>query len=879
MVDFPPLERFTRPMRRLGRRGCVVALVLCSLVAGTHTTSADESQTRYFDQLRRRGLFSLAESYALARLAEPTTPNARRVELAIELSRTLAEHAEFASHEQQEELWLRAKSVIDDERTREPNNARDVLLATQAAMVPAVAGAWLTVECELRPFDEPLLARCRTACSIGITLLKEVEQQLVEPGKDSVTVKGLLNGGPSSHELRVELHRVRFQLALCLKNRAELSSADARKVSVDLIDAEQTFRKLIGVADEPISSLAKLRLAGCSRLKGDWERADTLLQAIEKSEPRLTDALLEELVVERARLMLTRQQGADAAELILQTRAKQKRLTGELWYLQVRALASMRDAALQKKDDKLAEQLREQAEITLERSDEQAGGYWSRRSRQAWESVRTAEKYGPTLDAAMQQARADFLAGRIDAALKGYATAEQSARAAGQTDVAIDLGYTRASILLNERQFEPAATDFLRLAREFPEHARAAAAHLNAAYCLGRLYDQKKTQAHREAYTTALDRHVELFANDPSVDDARFMKGQLEESRLQATAALPLYLQVRDESPKADEAHAGAARCYESILLRMRERKRDTNEFEREAVETLTRFATPLSETVAEWSVPQAEVALHLSSLLMLSEPPQFDRAETWLGKVVAQADRATETERSDANTVKDPRWLRLRPRAAALNVIALAGNGRSLEAAQRMQSFATAAPQDLLAIIERLAPFVASPDRERRLQFVELQLRAASRLNEQRSALTKPEQESLDQCLGRAYLASGQLAKGVELYGRLASETPKDAARQRDIAQQLDPFDDRPCQSLARQCWRRIEVSTKPGSPDWLRARLGLITTSSKLGEQLLARKLLETTKALHPALGGPALQMQFEAIDRQLNSPPNSTKATPGK
>ena len=228
---------------------------------------------------------------------------------------------------------------------------------------------------------------------------------------------------------------------------------------------------------------------------------------------------------------------------------------------------------------------------------------------------------------------------------------------------------------------------------------------------------------------------------------------------------------------------------------------------------------------------------------------------------------------------MKDPRWLRLRPRAAALNVIALAGNGRSLEAAQRMQSFATAAPQDLLAIIERLAPFVASPDRERRLQFVELQLRAASRLNEQRSALTKPEQESLDQCLGRAYLASGQLAKGVELYGRLASETPKDAARPRDIAQQLDPFDDRPCQSLARQCWRRIEVSTKPGSPDWLRARLGLITTSSKLGEQLLARKLLETTKALHPALGGPALQMQFEAIDRQLNSPPNSTKATPGK
>ena len=369
---------------------------------------------------------------------------------------------------------------------------------------------------------------------------------------------------------------------------------------------------------------------------------------------------------------------------------------------------------------------------------------------------------------------------------------------------------------------------------------------------------------------------MELFANDPSVDDARFMKGQLEEGRLQATAALPLYLQVRDESSKADEAHAGAARCYESILLRMRELKLNTNEFEREAVEALARFVTPLAETEAEWAAPQAEVALHLSSLLMLSEPPRFDRAETWLGKVVAQAGRATEAERSDA---KDQRWQRLRPRAAALYAIALAGNGRSLEAERMMQSFATASPQDLLAIVERLAPFIASTDRKQRLQFVELQLRAASRLNEQRAALTKPEQESLDQCLGRAYLASGQLAKGVELYGRLASETPKDAARQRDIAQMLDQFGDRPCQSLARQCWRRIEVSTKPGSPDWLRARLGLITTSSKLGEQLLARKLLETTKALHPALGGPAMQTQFESIDLQLNSPLNSTKATPGK
>ena len=202
MVDFPPLERFTRPLRRRGRLGCVVALVLCGFVVGTHATRADESQTRYFEQLRRRGLFSLAEGYALARLAESPTPLARRTELVIELSRTLAEHAEFASHDQQADLWKRAASVIHEERTREPSNPHDVMLAAQVAMAMAAEGAWLTVECELRPFDELLIARCRTACSTAITLLKEVEQQLAELGKDRTLAKGLADGGPSSRPRR-----------------------------------------------------------------------------------------------------------------------------------------------------------------------------------------------------------------------------------------------------------------------------------------------------------------------------------------------------------------------------------------------------------------------------------------------------------------------------------------------------------------------------------------------------------------------------------------------------------------------------------------------------------------------------------------------------
>ena len=88
----------------------------------------------------------------------------------------------------------------------------------------------------------------------------------------------------------------------------------------------------------------------------------------------------------------------------------------------------------------------------------------------------------------MQQARADFLAHRIDAALNGYARAEKLARTSGQTELAFDLGYTRASILLREKQYEVASAEFLRLSNEYSQNGKAAAAHLNSAYCLGRMY-------------------------------------------------------------------------------------------------------------------------------------------------------------------------------------------------------------------------------------------------------------------------------------------------------------------------------------------------------------------------------------------------------
>lgn len=854
-----------RPERATLMRSCyrfvAISLVLLTVCTGPSTALAvDDSLSQYFEQLRQRGLFSIGESYAVARLAQPNLPRPRRIELTVELSRTIARHAEFVSEEQQQELWKRARSIVDDERNREPTGPYAVLLSAQAALVTAGEAEWLRIECELRPFDDALAERTRKLCDDAIQTLSKIENELLTPQKDKKSV----GDGPSSHLSRVVLHRVRLALAQVLRTRAELSPADSRQRTVDLSDAETTARKLVNVSDEPLPFYAKILLVDCVRLKGDLSRAEEMLNVIEKGINDADRELLELATAEHVRVLLDRHQAHNALELIVQLRSQNQRLSGELWYLQIRCLLSMRDMAVARKNAELAKSLRDQAEVTLQRCDDQVGGYWSRRCRQLWDATQTAEKYGPELDAIMQQARADFVAGRIELALKGYAKAEAAARSAAQTDLAADLGYTRASILLNSKQYEAASTEFMRLASDYAQSPRAASSSLNAAYCLGRLYDEQKTQERRERYTKALDHQIEKFPGDPSADDARFFKAQLEEQRLQLTAALPLYLKVSASHARADEAHAGAARCYETILGRMRERKMPTADFERTALANLQQFATAFQTSDQTCTAPQGEVALHLAAILLLVEPPQFDRAETLLNKVVLTAKAIHKDDE------QYERWNRLQHRAELLQVVALAGNNKPVDAERLVDSLAAASPRDLLVIVERLAPFVASANRQRQLQYTALQLRAVEQLSKHRSELSRDEQDRLDQSLGRVFLASGQISKALEIYERQATSAAKDPQRQREIATLLAEFEPRECAVLAKQCWRRVESLTKQGSPEWLTARLGVITTSVRLKEEAEAKKLLALTRLLYPEMGGPDLKPRFEAEERRLGITP---------
>ena len=381
---------------------------------------------------------------------------------------------------------------------------------------------------------------------------------------------------------------------------------------------------------------------------------------------------------------------------MLKTRGRRQRLTGEMWLLQVRALIALRDFTLEKNQESLADRIDEQIVTAITRAEQQVGGYWSRRCRTLWDNAQTAQKYGAELDALMQQARSDFTSGRVEAALKEYAEAEKMAIQKGKSELAMELGFTRASILLDGMRFEEAAAECMRLAAQYATQPRAAKSHLLGTYCLGRMYDEKKTQARREAYTEALDRHLNDYFHDSTINDARYLKAVLEEQRLQATLALPLYLQVEAKHTRAIEAMAGAARCYEAILRRMNERRLATDELEREAITRLSAFLPSKGESTENWTATHAEIALRLAAILLMSSntrnygrsnskkprfqrpsnterqlsPPYVERcaqAARWLNRVVAFSERKESGCRHTADVILQ----RLASACGALQILA----------------------------------------------------------------------------------------------------------------------------------------------------------------------------------------------------------------
>jgi hypothetical protein len=347
-----------------------------------------------------------------------------------------------------------------------------------------------------------------------------------------------------------------------------------------------------------------------------------------------------------------------------------------------------------------------------------------------------------------------------------------------------------------------------------------------------------------------------------TIDDARFFKAILEEQQSRFSSAVSHYRQIAKGHARSDEAYCGAARCFEAMLKGLRADNKNTTQLMRDAVETLSPFLKTAEKYEVEWTAPVAEVALQLSSFLLQTEPLQLEQTQAWIDSAMARAKRVSH---------EDPeleRWKRIGQWALVLRVVWLSESGQTIASEQQLKSLDAATPRDLLNVVEQFAPYLESTDRQRRRRFADLQSWVAERLNQQRNLLTATDQQSVDQYLGFAALASEQPLKALAVLKPLSEQSPTNVRLQTQIGSAVEAFDDFECLTFSKQCWRRAERSTKPGSVEWLSARLGVLRVTINLQQLDEARKLYDVTQLLYPDLGNPELRLQFLELQRQLKS-----------
>jgi tetratricopeptide (TPR) repeat protein len=822
--------------------------------------------TRYFEQLRRRGLLRLAAGVCRRELArDDLTPEARS-QYTLELSRTLTEQAKYAVGAEQAELWKRAAGVVESYLKSSPRAPRRNWLQMQRCVALVLRGEFLRWDAELSPAWMVRRRRTEPGSPSDGNIRRQAVEALQQAVSELQELDRTASRGDSADDRRELAKHIRYQLAIAWVDLAEIHPAGSAERKEALQKASAALSTLTtGTPSTPIAWNSHVLAARVLRLEGDLRRATDRLARIQKQKPPASVMLRME--VELVRLLLAKNLHRQADGILRTLQSRRQTLPGELAFLQVKTQIALWQAARKAGDKRRAAELFRQAEDAVVHAERTVGGYWSYRCRVLLGFLKDARQHGPEVAAAMRKAQAAFEAKQWKAAAGEYAAAAAIAAKDGDERLAFRLGFTAGSIRLQAGDYEAAAGVFQKLAKDHPKHAQAAEADLMAAYCLGRFYDSLRTKARRLAYSAALVEHRRRYPNSPTSHEAAWMLATLHEYRGQTTEALKLYLSIPATHARAAAARLAASRSYETIIKRLRELNKpdDRAAWERHASAKLGEITAGFPKPPKTWDAAQSEVALRTARIHLNLSPPDHEAAEPLLERIVASADAALRKPTIDKET--STFWTGLRGAARQLRIVSLAGTGRFDDARMLLADLEKIGPGEVLAVLDGLMQIGAGTDRAVRERLGGLQLRTALALQRNRGKLKPAEQRWLDRCLAQAYESMGRTDRAVAVYEKLLAKSPRNRKLLTKVASLLEDSSERDALRKGRTHWQTLQSFDKPGTAGWLTARYHVARCSYRLGDYAESRKLLKVTKLLYPELGGEELRGKYESLLKDVN------------
>ncbi len=809
---------------------------------------------KYFDGLRSRQLYEIAELYGREQLQRDDLLPEERLEFTVELSRTLADHAMRAANAQlQGELWTEAHSVLN--ALIQQNPPQELLLKFQMAQLDALRGQSLRYQYQLAPYDTVLrdeaAERLRLAVEQLRTLNRTAAELLKQPGDAT-----------SPDELTGLIVQANQWEATALLDLAIVLPDESPDRAVALLDAARRLEELPKTSSGPghiNTAEVHLLYARCQRLQGNFQQALDALSQFSKA--GTNSPLADRATAERIRTLLDMGRTDEAAKLLDDFAIAGRELPGELAFLNVRVLSEQRKKAVGAGEANTAAGLLELIRQQAEKVQKETGGYWGARAAVLAELDQESAQFGPELALSMRGARALYSHGKVLAAIEQYGNAAASAFAAGQRDLAFDLAFTRGSLQLRAKQYDVAARAFGELYEKFPNNPRAADASLLHAFALGQVYNARRTKSHREAYTEALEQHRAKFAEHKTAAAATWMLAELEEQRLQTTVALDLYTSIPADHPRGAAAQVAVARCYEKILSRLRTLGRPTEDWRDKAVRDLRKFLPDPSDSSRQLTETQCAIATYLAKIYLHASPPDFSAADAVLTRVF-------DAYPADATADQSPQLRKVMAQAMQLRVVSLAGQNRLQEAGELLDQLSETSPGEMLGILNGLSKLVDVAGDDAAQEVGRLQLQAVEKLEARRDQLTPAQAKRLDQCRAQAYEALGRIEEAIALYESLRKAFPKDREVQNSLGEVLIRCGTRRCLNQAAQLWARVEGSYKSGTPEWLNARYYRALTAFELGDDDGCHKLLGIAAQLYPELGGPELKSKYTELRERLDA-----------
>ena len=665
--------------------------LLLMVVVTTSPVHADDFDAIYFEQLRARGLFTLAESLCRRSLQNDDLPLSDRSALSIELARSFAAHARSQADAQERlGLWNAAHSALKSARERVTEFDMRLELAVQDAVVSCDHAEFDSLLAELNPYDHAQQTAVETLRQRALLELEQLEAALQETLSRPQGIKPL-----TLARLKSLQKAVLFQSGELLVAQGRALPRSSPDRSSAWLQAEQKLKRVAGsTADERVVWLSQISLARLIRLKNDFDRAEAMLKAIERDEPP-TD-LVDELMAERIELLAASNRGPDAADSLRAYRKTRPEFSARLAFLSVRTWLELSQLATAKRHTDLAEELRTEARRTIDSEPSLATGYWAHRARLVWDQFEEARKLGDGLARLLQEARGRYAAGDVAAALNVFQQAFDEAAQTNRGELSFEIGLTLTRLMLEQRRVDEALTLLDRMLQLHAEHARVGELDLLRAICLGRRFQIEPTKARREAYESALAEHVERYVSSPTAADAAWMAAQLKEKLMQYEAALGFYGRIPAKHARETEALAAAARCYRRLAERSRSSSKTERDWSSEALPKLTTFANQFAEQT-ELSAAQAEFLSH-TAFMAVTNATVPTEASSWTRRLTDWMQEATNDDETQTKARTD-----LHAEVLSLRVLLVVRHPSAIETQQRIAELKTVPTTNRLLLLKTL--------------------------------------------------------------------------------------------------------------------------------------------------------------------------------